>query len=71
MTGLFAGVTIVTGLVSLFALAINRFDWGVGLIFFAPLVVWLLLRLGGSLERWANGRRDAETQDPDFPDDSA
>lgn len=66
---LLAGVALCVVVVTLFALAINRFDWGVGLMLVAPLVTWLLLRMGKSLERWANGATAAAPVDPDFPDD--
>ena len=56
-------------MVTTFALAINRFDWGVGLLLVAPVMVWLLLRLGKALERWARNEPDTPPVDPDFPDD--
>lgn len=65
-----AGVVLCVVVVTPFVLAINRFDWGVALLLVAPLVTWLLLRLGRSLERWASGTRGAVPVDPDFPDDS-
>ncbi|MGD9661947.1 MAG: hypothetical protein AB7U63_11780 [Porticoccaceae bacterium] len=52
-----------------FVLAINHFDWGVGLLLVAPLLVWVLMRSCRALERW--GRRDSHSSvpvDPDFPD---
>lgn len=68
---LIGGVALCIVAVTPFALAINRFDWGVGLILVAPLLVWLLLRVGRALERWARNEPDAPPTDPDFPDDSA
>lgn len=68
---LIGGVVLCIVAVTPFALAINRFDWGVGLILVAPLLVWLLLRVGRALERWARNEPDAPPIDPDFPDDSA
>ncbi|MCK9502938.1 MAG: hypothetical protein M0Q95_01980 [Porticoccaceae bacterium] len=52
-----------------FVLAINHFDWGVGLLLMAPPLVWVLMRGCRALERWA--RRDSHASvpvDPDFPD---
>ncbi len=66
---LISGVTLCILAVTPFALAINRFDWGVGLLLVAPLFVWLLLRAGRALERWARNEPDAPPVDPDFPDD--
>ncbi len=66
---LLAGIALCVVVVTLFALAINRFDWGVGLMLVAPLVTWLVLKMGKSLERWANGPTAAAPVDPDFPDD--
>ncbi len=66
---LIAGIVICLLVVTPFALAINRFDWGVGLILVAPLLVWLLLRMGRALERWARNESDRVPPDPDFPDD--
>jgi len=51
-----------------FALAINRFDWGVGLLLAAPLLVWLLLRMGRRLESWSRNE-PAIPPDPDYPED--
>ncbi len=67
---LVTGVVLAVAVVTLFALAINRFDWGVGLMLLAPLVTWLVLRLGRWLERWASGAGNAPPIDPDFPDDA-
>jgi hypothetical protein len=66
---LLAGTVLGTAFVTLYVLAINRFDWGVALILAAPLVVWLLLRMGRMLERWAGGSGDSQG-DPDFPEDA-
>jgi hypothetical protein len=68
---LVTGIAICILAVTPFALAINRFDWGVGLILVAPVLVWLLLRVGKVLERWARNEPDTLTPDPDFPDDPA
>jgi hypothetical protein len=66
---LVAGIGLCLLLVTPFALAINRFDWGVALLLVAPLMVWLLLRIGKALERWARNEPDTPPPDPDFPDD--
>ena len=68
---LIAGIGLCTLVVTPFALAINRFDWGVGLLLVAPVMVWLLLRMGKALESWARNESDAPPVDPDFPDDDA
>ena len=68
---LLAGIGLCALVVTPFALAINRFDWGVGLLLVAPLMVWLLLRAGKALERWARNEPDTPPVDPDFPDDGA
>jgi uncharacterized membrane protein len=66
---LVVGVVLCTLLVTPFVLAINSFNWGVGLLLVAPLFVWILLRIGKALERWANNEVDTPPVDPDFPDD--
>ena len=65
---LISGVALCTLAVTPFALAINHFDWGVGLILLAPLFIWCLLRLGKALERWARNEPDVLPPDPDYPD---
>ena len=62
------GVALCVVAVAPFALAIKRFDWGVSLVLAAPLLVWLLLRAGRALERWARNE-DRTPPDPDFPDE--
>ncbi|MEZ5491000.1 MAG: hypothetical protein R3F50_11875 [Gammaproteobacteria bacterium] len=64
------GIAICVLTVTPFALAINRFDWGVGLLLVAPLLVWLLLRMGRRLERWSRDETDIPLPDPDYPEDS-
>lgn len=66
---LLAGIAVCVLAVTPFALAINRFDWGVGLLLVAPLLVWVLLRIGKALERWARNESGKPPPDPDFPDD--
>lgn len=66
---LVTGVVICILAITPFALAINRFDWGVVLLLVAPLIVWLLLRMGRALERWARNEPNIPPHDPDFPDD--
>ena len=66
---LIAGIAICILLITPFALAINSFDWGVGLILVAPLLVWFLLSVGKALERWADNEPDGPPPDPDFPDE--
>ncbi|RLQ23838.1 hypothetical protein DWB85_01415 [Seongchinamella sediminis] len=69
VVALLLGLLITVLAVSAFALAINRYDWGVTLILLAPLLVWLVLRMGKWLERWANGTGRLDDSDPDFPDE--
>ena len=66
---LVAGIGICTLLITPFALAINRFDWGVGLLLVAPFYIWLLLWIAKALERWARNEPKSAPLDPDFPDD--
>ena len=66
---LITGTVLCTLLITPFVLAINSYDWGVGLLLIAPLVVWLLIRAGKALERWANNEADTPPVDPDFPDE--
>jgi hypothetical protein len=42
----------------------------VGLVFVSPVFVWLLLRVGRALERWARNEPDTLPPDPDYPDDT-
>lgn len=70
MVALVIGVALCALVVTLFAGAINRYDWGVGLMLLAPLVAWLVLRMGRALERWANGAGNRPPIDPDYPEDS-
>jgi uncharacterized membrane protein len=67
---LIAGIVLCVLAVTPFALAINRFDWGVGLLLVAPVLVWLLLRIGRRLERWSRNEADIPPPDPDYPEDS-
>ncbi len=69
LIAMLTGLTICACLVVPFALAINRFDWGVGLLLVAPLLVWLLMQIGKRLERWARYESDSLPPDPDFPDE--
>lgn len=69
MAALLAGIGICVIVITPFALAIKYTDWGVGLLLLAPLLVWLLLRMGQRLERWASNEPDTPPGDPDFPDD--
>jgi cytosine/uracil/thiamine/allantoin permease len=69
VVALLLGVVLCILAVTPFALVINRFDWGVSLLLVAPLLVWLLLRAGRALERWANAEDRSPPPDPDFPDD--
>lgn len=71
LVSLLLGVIFCILAVTPFALAINRFDWGVSLLLVAPPFVWLLLRAARALERWANNEDRSLPPDPDFPDDSA
>jgi len=66
-----AGIFVCALVVTPFVLAINRFDWGVGLLLVAPVLVWLLMRTGKALERWAHHEPGTRPSDPDYPDDSA
>ena len=69
LVSLLLGVVLCILAVTPFAMVINRFDWGVGLLLVAPPFVWLLLRAGRALERWANNEGRSPPTDPDFPDD--
>jgi hypothetical protein len=66
---LLLGLVICAGLVIPFVLAINSYDWGVGLLLVAPLLVWILMRIGKALEDWARNLTGESPPDPDFPDD--
>lgn len=66
---LVAGVSLCILAVTPFVLAINTFDWGVGLLLIAPVFVWVLLWAGKKLERWARNTPTAPPPDPDYPDD--
>ncbi len=67
---LVAGVVLCIAAVTPFVLAINYYDWGVGLMLAAPVFVWLLLQAGKKLERWARNEPDTDPPDPDYPDDA-
>lgn len=64
------GTAICVLVITPFALAIKRFDWGVGLLLVAPALVWLLLRIGQRLERWSRNEVNTPPPDPDYPEDS-
>jgi hypothetical protein len=66
---LVSGIAICLAVMTPFVLAINQFDWGVGLVFVSPLVIWLLLRVCRRLERWARNETETLPPDPDYPDD--
>ena len=70
MVALLSGIGICALVITPFVLAINSFDWGVGLVLVAPALIWLLLRAGQALERWARNESDTLPPDPDFPDDA-
>ncbi len=63
------GIFLCLAVVIPLALAINRFDWGVGLILLAPLLIWGLIRSGRALDGWSRNARRTPPVDPDFPDD--
>jgi hypothetical protein len=63
------GLLVCAALVIPFVLAINSFDWGVGLLLVAPALVWVLMRIGKKLEDWARNVTGELPPDPDFPDD--
>lgn len=69
LLALLLGVALCTLAITPFALAINRYDWGVALLLVAPLLVWLLMRAGRALERWAHDEHREPPPDPDFPDE--
>jgi len=64
-----AGIALCLLCITPFALAINHFDWGVGLLVVAPLWIWFILRLWKALECWARNESSTLPPDPDFPDD--
>tara|TARA_R110002074_G_scaffold321448_1_gene491886 strand:- start:455 stop:661 length:207 start_codon:yes stop_codon:yes gene_type:complete len=63
------GLVMCAVLVIPFVLAINSYDWGVGLMLLAPLLVWILMWISKRLEDWARNTTENSPQDPDFPDD--
>lgn len=67
---LVVGIAVCVLVITPFALAINRYDWGVGLLLVAPVLVWLLLRAGRRLERWSRNETDGPPPDPDYPEDN-
>ncbi|MCB1700386.1 MAG: hypothetical protein H6985_11715 [Pseudomonadales bacterium] len=67
---LVVGIAVCVLVITPFALAINSFDWGVGLLLVAPVLVWLLLRAGRRLERWSRNESDRPAPDPDYPEDT-
>jgi hypothetical protein len=67
---LLLGLVICSALVIPFVLAINSYDWGVGLLLVAPLLVWILMRIARALERWARTTTEGSLPDPDFPHDN-
>lgn len=67
---LLLGLVMCSALLIPFVLAINSYDWGVGLMLLAPLLVWVMMRMGKGLEAWARNTSGKPPQDPDFPDDS-
>ena len=67
---LVSGIAICLLVVTPYVLAIKSFDWGVGLVFVSAVFVWLLLRVGQALERWARNEPDTLPPDPDYPDDT-
>jgi len=67
---LLLGLMICAALVIPFALAINRYDWGVALLLVAPIFVWVLMRIGRRLEDWARNTTSDPPPDPDYPDDA-
>ena len=66
---LIAAIVLSLLIITPFVLAIHNYDWGVALVFISPLLVWWLMRMGKSLERWARNEPDRLPPDPDFPDD--
>ncbi|MCB1687691.1 MAG: hypothetical protein KDI33_04370 [Halioglobus sp.] len=62
------GVILCILAVTPFVLAIKYLDGGVGLILVSPVLIWLLLRAGKKLERWARNEPDTTPPDPDYPD---
>lgn len=63
------GLVVCAVLVIPFVLAINSYDWGVGLLLVAPVLVWVLMRIGKRLEDWARNSTAGPPPDPDYPDD--
>jgi multisubunit Na+/H+ antiporter MnhG subunit len=64
------GLVICVLAITPFAWAIKHFDLGVGLLLVAPVLVWVLLRVGQRLERWSRNEPDVPPVDPDYPDDN-
>lgn len=67
---LIAGVTLCIVVTTPFVMAIKYNDWGVGLVVVSPIFIWLLLRAGKKLERWARNEPNALPPDPDYPEDA-
>lgn len=67
---LLLGLVICAALVIPFVLVINRYDWGVGLLLVAPLLVWALMRMARKLEGLARKATAEPVPDPDFPNDT-
>tara|TARA_R110002110_G_scaffold205066_1_gene416783 strand:- start:191032 stop:191259 length:228 start_codon:yes stop_codon:yes gene_type:complete len=66
---LLIGVILCGLVVAPFVMAIKYLDGGVGFILASPVLVWLLIRAGKKLERWARNEPDTLPPDPDYPDD--
>lgn len=69
VVALVTGVLLCALVMTPFVLVIKYYDWGVGLVFVSPLVIWLLLRVGKALERWSRNESSSLPPDPDYPED--
>lgn len=59
---LLAGAVIVLPTISALAWLIHTRDWGIGLMFLVPFVVYGAMRLARALETWASRSRTWEGQ---------
>ncbi len=50
-----AAIAIALAVIGTLAWLINSNDWGIALIFIAPLIVWGLYRIARRLDQWAQG----------------
>ena len=69
VAALTVGLVLCILIVTPFVMSIKYFDWGVGLILVAPVLVWVLMRMARALEAWALNESSTHMPDPDYPDE--